>query len=118
MSLRRLLGQTATIGHRAYDAVDSQGIPLPGTTTWSERPCRLERNLSDVLQAGDILLSDYRMFLEPDVTIDTLDPVIIEGVNYEVAAPPVVERSPRGPHHLVVMLIRRAPVRANGPGGS
>lgn len=118
MSLRGILGQTATIGHRAYDAVDSQGIPLPGTTTWTDRPARLEQALSDVVRDGDVVLSDYRLFLEPDATIDTLDPVIVDGITYEVAAPPIVERSPRGPHHLVVLLIRRAPVRVPPEVGS
>lgn len=111
MSLRGLLGQTATIGHRAYDAVDTQGIPLPGTTVWSDHPARLEQATGDVVRDGDVVLSDYRLFLEPGVTIDTLDQVIVDDVTYDVAAPPTVERSPRGAHHLVVHLIRRAPTR-------
>jgi hypothetical protein len=111
MSLRGLLGQTATIRHRSYDAVDSQGIPLPGTTVSTDHPARLEHTIADNVRDGDVVLSDYRLFLEPDVTIDTLDQVVIAGVTYDVAAPPVVERSPRGPHHLVVLLIRRAPTR-------
>lgn len=118
MSLRGLLGQTATIRRRAYDAVDSQGIPLPGSTVSTDHPARLEQALSDVIRDGDVVLSDYRLFLEPDVAIDTLDQVVIGGVTYDVAAPPVVERSPRGPHHQIVLLIRRTPVRPDIPEGS
>lgn len=118
MTLRGLLGQTVSVGHRAYDDTDSQGIPLPGTTVWTDHPGRLEQTLTDVARDGDTILADYRLFLEPDVTIDTLDTVIIDGVTYQVAAPPVVERSPRGAHHLVVLLIRRAATRTIPEAGS
>ena len=115
MSLRGLLAQTVTVGRRPYDATSSQGIPTAGTTVWSDHPGRLEQTaVTDVARDGDVVLSDYRLFLEPDVAIDTLDLVVVDDVTYEVAVPPVVERSPRGPHHLVVLLIRRAPVRAEG----
>ena len=118
MSLRGLLGQTATIHRRAYDAVDSQGIPLPGTTVSTDHPARLEQVLADVVRSGDVVLSDYRLFIEAGVAVDTLDLVVVDGVTYEVAAPPVAEHSPRGPHHQVVQLIRRAPVRVLPEAGS
>lgn len=117
MSLRSLLTQTVSVGHRAYDDTSSQGIPVPGTTVWSDHPGRLEATeLSEVAREGDVVLTSWRLFLLPDVTIDTLDIVIVDDVAYEVAAPPVVEHSPRGPHHLTVRLIRRAPIRTLGAG--
>ena len=118
MSLRHLLGQTVSVGRRPFDETGSQGIPTAGTTVWSDHPGRLEQTITDAVRDGDVVLSDYRLFLEPDVAIDTLDQVLIDGVPYEVAAPPVVERSPRGPHHQIVLLIRRTPVRADIPEGS
>jgi hypothetical protein len=111
MSLRGLLGQTVSVGRRPFDTLGAQGIPTPGTTVWTDHPGRLEQGITDNVRDGDVVLSDYRLFLEPDVAIDTLDQVVVGDDLYEVAAPPVVERSPRGPHHLVVLLIRRAPTK-------
>lgn len=119
VSLESLLAQTVSVGRRAFDETGSQGIPTPGTTTWSDHPGRLEQTpVTDAIRDGDVVLSDWELFLLPDVAIDTLDLVVVDGATYEVAAPPVVARTPRGPHHLVVRLIRRAPVRIDVPGGS
>jgi hypothetical protein len=112
MSLESLFAQTVSVGRRAFDDTSSQGIPTAGTTTWSDHPGRLEQSaVTDAIRDGDVVLSDWELFLLPDVAIDTLDLVVVDAVTYEVAAPPQVARTPRGPHHLVVRLIRRAPVR-------
>jgi len=119
MSLESLLAQTVSVGRRFFDETGSQGIPTAGTTVWSDHPGRLEQTaVTDAIRDGDMVLSDWELYLLPDVAIDTLDLVVVDAVTYEVAAPPVVARSPRGPHHLVVRLIRRAPVRADLQAGS
>jgi hypothetical protein len=119
VSLQGLLAQTVSVGRRSFDGTGSQGIPTAGTTTWSDHPGRLEQTaVTDSIRDGDVVLADWELFLLPDVAIDTLDLVVVDAVTYEVAAPPVVARSPAGPHHLVVRLIRRAPVRPDLPGGS
>lgn len=119
MSLQALLAQTVTVGRRPFDERSSQGIPTAGTTVWSDHPGRLEQTaVTDVVRGGDVVLSDYRLFLEPDVAIDTLDLVVVDDVTYEVASPPMIERGPSGPHHQIIQLIRRAPVRPDIPEGS
>jgi len=107
MSIEALLAQTVTVSRPNYDAVDEYGDLQPGTTTTSIYPARLEQLSSEeTIRDRDTIVADWRMYLPAGAVIGPFDQVIEDDKTFEVWGDPIEQRSPRGPHHLLVRLRR------------
>lgn len=104
MSLLTLLGQTATVKHYAYTE-DSLGNQTRGAPTSTDYPCRLEQTDSEEVRLGQQTeISNWRIFLPPEASVDSEDQVVVSAKTYEVIGPPAIEYTPSGPHHQVARL--------------
>lgn len=100
--IRHLLTQTITILNRTTGADDDWGRP---GETWPEPgtdvPGRFELSAPDEdTDEQDVQIGRHRLILMPDVTLSGRDRVRVDGTLYEVDGPPIVHRTPRGPHHI------------------
>lgn len=106
MTLDTLLTQTVTVLHFDEGAKDSHGNREPSWDDGGEHLVRLEQtDATEVLVGRDTLVSDWRLYLHEDAVIGGRDRVVDEdGRTFEVMGSPEVQRSPRGPHHIVARL--------------
>jgi hypothetical protein len=109
VSLADLLTQTATVTRRVQGAEDEYGDPTLADDAALDYPCRLEQTTTvraseELTDAQDRAVTYYSIYLPPDAVISYLDKVTVEGRDYEVDGQPAIERSPRGPHHIVAAL--------------
>jgi head-tail adaptor len=56
------------------------------------------------LDDRDALITAYQLFLPLDADITGHDRVEVDGEAFEVVGPPLVRRTPEGPHHIEVRL--------------
>lgn len=107
MSLDTLLGLTVTVTRRVESTEDEYGSPTLVDSSAVDYRARLEPTGSvEQLVGQDRVVSDFALYLPADAAIGHLDHVGIEGVDYEVVGEPAIQRSPRGPHHIVAALRR------------
>jgi len=107
MSLGHLLRQTVTIIRRPLDQSDKYGMPTAGLPVETSTVGRLEQvATSEHLADRDTAASRYRVFLPADSDVGMLDELQIDGAVYRVVGEPQEQRSPRGVHHLDVLLER------------
>lgn len=65
----------------------------------------LGQNVSrEVLDGRDAQIADYQLFLPTGTDISGHDRVEIDGASFEVVGPPLVRRTPDGPHHVEARL--------------
>lgn len=99
--LAQLLTEQVTLLTRSEGAEDTYGR---ASETWTEGSTvngRLELDTpSEDTDVQDVQVGRYRLFLPPSTSLDGRDRVKVDGVTYELLGPPVVHRTPRGPHHL------------------
>lgn len=105
-----VLPQRATILRAQDGPVDDYGTP---TRVWAAdprpRPCALQpttlvRASSEETVGSDAQSSAWQIVLPADVQLAGVDRVEVDGVTYEVDGPPLVVRTPRGPHHVEARL--------------
>lgn len=98
-----LLTEMVTILNRQTgDGDDDWGRP---PETWPEPgtdiPGRLELAAPDEgTDEQDVQFGRRRLFLPAGTTISGRDRVRVDGILYEVVGPPIIHRTPRGPHHI------------------
>lgn len=105
MTLRSLLTQTVTVQHHAEGAVDRFNDPTGGFDAGTEYRARLEQSAGDE-QSTDrsVQVGEWLLILPRDAVIGGRDRVVADGSTFEVVGPPVVQRTPRGPHHIEARL--------------
>jgi len=103
MSFRALLHQTVTIVHREEDPDDTDGYGNPKLKEVSRenRPGRLRQLQADeVTPDRDTQVSDWRLYLEGDVTLGALDQCIEGGRTFDVVGVPSPVQGRRRIHHI------------------
>lgn len=107
MSLKSLLTETVDLIYQVDGALDDYNTPTDNYTgTPVTTKARIEPVEERELTAGrDTRISEFRMFLLPNVTVDALSRVR-DSANkiYEVIGAPGVYRTPRGAHHQELRL--------------
>lgn len=106
MSISHLLTQSVTI-QRAGTRTDGVGDTQPDWSTPVETEVLgwlTQLSASEVLGNRDAQVSDWRLFLPADTTINAGDRVVANGITYEVDGLPANRPTPRGPHHLEAAL--------------
>jgi hypothetical protein len=106
MSLATLLTEPVTIQTASSGAVDVFNDATTDYSAGTEVLGRLEqRSAQEVTEGRDTLVSDWVLYLHPDVVVGGRDRVVDQYMRtFEVVGPPIMQRSPRGPHHLQVNL--------------
>lgn len=106
VSLDTLLTQTVTIivPGITIDTYENPVLDWPGATR-TDVLGRLEQASSvEVTLQRDTVVSDWLLFLHPDVSINPLDRVEADGRVFEVVGAPAPAQAPWGVHHLEVRL--------------
>jgi hypothetical protein len=104
MSLAAMLSQTATVKHYTYTE-DGRGNQVRNVATSTDYPCRLEQTDSQEINTGQqTKISNWRIYLPPDASLDSEDQVVVAEKTYEVLGPPDILHTPRGPHHQAARL--------------
>lgn len=106
MSLRNLLTETVTVLAASNGTADEYGNTSTTFGAGSAYKGRLEqRSAQEVTDGRDTFVSDWVLYLFPDAAINGRDRVVDgNGRTFEVVGPPIVQRSPRGPHHIQANL--------------
>lgn len=105
MTLRSLLTQTVTVKHRSDGAVDRFNNPSDVFDAGTVYRARLEQATGDEQMTDrSVQTSDWLLFLPPEAVIGGRDRVEADGSTFEVVGPPVVQRTPRGAHHIEARL--------------
>lgn len=106
MSLTGLLSQSATVLGFTPGAADEYGNAAESWVESGVWPARFEQTDGrEVTDDRDTQVSDWRVFLPPDVEIGGRDRVVDEhGRTFEVVGPPARQSTPAGPHHVVANL--------------
>jgi hypothetical protein len=107
MSLTSLLAELVTIQTIGPVGTDRYNQPILGVaSTVANVPARLEQTESTEVTVGEAtLVSDWRIFLEPDEVISNASRIVDSlGRTFEVVGAPNLHRTPRGPHHLEARL--------------
>jgi hypothetical protein len=102
-----LLIQVATITNRTTSGVDEYHNPEEVDSGATDVPCLLQQLRAEEIIAGeDRRITDQRLFLLPDVEIDSQSKVTVDDIDYEVVGEPAVLKTPRGPNHLECIVRR------------
>lgn len=110
MTLAALLTQTVSIVTAGNaTTVDAEGNPARAAAATTTSAARLEREVSLADRAetsgGPVeSMSKWLLLLPPTAVLGQRDQVVADGVTYEVDGPPVVQRTPSGPHHIEARL--------------
>lgn len=106
MTLAGLLTEPVTVQTASDAAVDPSGDVVTSFSAGTVYLGRLEqRAAQEVTDGRDTFVSDWVLYLHPDVVVNGRDRVVDGfGRTFEVVGAPDMERTPRGPHHLVVNL--------------
>lgn len=97
----QLLTETVTVLARSEGATDAYNRPVETWATSVTVNGRLELvTPSEGTDEQDVQVGRYRLFVPHDTPITGRDRVQVDGVTYELLGPPVVHRTPRGPHHI------------------
>jgi head-tail adaptor len=105
VSLRNLLTQTVTVRPASDGTVDEYGDTSTVFAAGTTYRGRLEqRSAQEVTDGRDTFVSDWVLYLLPDAVINGRDRVEADGNTFEVVGAPIVQRSPRGPHHIQASL--------------
>lgn len=104
MSLEALLSETAVVV-RYGASTDEYGNTITGAETRTSYAARLEQLATDEqIVDRDTVIADWRGFFPASADITAYDRIEARGVLFEVVGLPNQQRSPRGPHHLEVVL--------------
>lgn len=108
MSFAQLLTETATVVRFTTDR-DEYNAEVDGTATRTDHRARLEQlTTEEIIRDRDTVVADWRMFLLPGVDVTPYDHVEARGFTFDVVGLPDELRTPRGAHHLEVLLkVRR-----------
>lgn len=106
MSISRLLGDVITlqVPTTSTDAYGSSTFVYSGGTDY---PARMQQTAgTEVTKDRDTQVSDWLLFLNPDVPITGDSRVLFNGQTFEVLGPPAIPTTPRtvGPHHIEARL--------------
>ena len=105
MALRRMLTQTVGVRRFNPSGLDEYGNPVESWDPPVSHPARLEQTGGEEMTTQrNVQIGDWRLFLLPDVAIGGRDRVEADGETFEVVGPPVVQRAPRGAHHIEANL--------------
>ncbi|MGE3835249.1 MAG: hypothetical protein AB7H43_10730 [Acidimicrobiia bacterium] len=105
MTIRGLLTQTVLVHHHSTGADNAYGVAADQWDAGTSHRARLEQATgSESTVDQDVQASDWRLFLDAGVAIGGRDRVVADGVTYEVVGPPLIQRTPRGPHHVEATL--------------
>lgn len=102
-----MLAELVTIQTIGASGTDRYNQPILGVTvTTNNVPARIEQTESTEVTIGEAtVISDWRIFLEPDVVISNASRVVDSaGRTFEVVGAPNIQRTPRGPHHIEARL--------------
>lgn len=104
MAIAALLTETLTV-IRYGDSTDEYGNTVPGAETRIDVAGRLEQLRADeLIRDRDTVITDWRAFLPVGTDITPYDRIEARGHLFEVVGLPNEHRTPRGPHHVEVML--------------
>jgi hypothetical protein len=104
VSLAGLLSETATVVRYAA-TTDEYGNTVHGAETRVSYPARLEQLAADeIIRDRDTVITDWRAFFPADADITAYDQIEARGVLFKVVGLPNQHQTPRGPHHLEVLL--------------
>lgn len=106
MSLLAMLAETVTIQTTGSSTVDRYNQPIIGVTATANVPARVEQTDSVEVSIGEAtVVSDWKIFLLPDVTIANTSRVVDQtGRTFEVVGAPEIHRTPAGAHHIEARL--------------
>lgn len=103
--LDHLLTQDATLVGRSEGATDPYGQP---SQTWADigtvKTFMQPTNAQERQVGSDTQIATFKAFMPPDTPIDGLDRIRVDGTTYNILGPPLPHRTPRGVHHLQLML--------------
>lgn len=104
MTIDRLLTETATVVR--YTTIrDEYNAEVDGAATRTDHPARLEQLATEELVIDrDTVVANWRVFLLPGTDVTAYDKVEARGLTFDVVGFPNQQRSPRGSHHLEVLL--------------
>lgn len=104
MTLLGLLSETAVVVRHGA-AADEYGNLVRGTEARTTYPARLEQlATNEILRDRDTVVTDWRAFLPATADVTAYDRVEARGHVFEVSGLPDQHQTPRGPHHLEVLL--------------
>lgn len=99
-----LLTETVTVVRYAA-TTDEYGNTTPGAETRADIPGRLEQLRADeLIRDRDTVITDWRVFLPVGADVTAYDRIEARGHLFEVVGLPNEHRTPRGPHHVEIML--------------
>lgn len=109
MTLSALLRQSVTWTTTPDATADAEGNWVPGTPVTTTEPCYLQPlTAAEIFDQGtDRTASRYNLFLLPTSTATARSTGIIDGLRYQVDGKPALMTTPRGPHHVEVVVSRR-----------
>lgn len=103
--LLRSFDQLATIYTRTAGAEDDYGNPADVFTSAGVWPClRWQGSGRENQQDRETEVDTSKVDFPPDAPVNGHSKVLLDGVMYQVVGPPVLHRTPRGPHHLTANL--------------
>lgn len=104
MSIAGLLTETVEIVRYAA-TTDEYGNTVPGAETRTAVAGRLEQlRTEELVRDRDTVIVDWRAFLPAGTDINAYDRVAARGSLFEVVGLPNEQRTPRGAHHVEVLL--------------
>lgn len=104
MTVLGLLSETAAVVRYA-STTDVYGNTVPGAETRVTYAARLEQLAADELvRDRDTVITDWRIFMPATADITAYDRIEARGHLFEVVGLPNQHKTPRGPHHLEVLL--------------
>ena len=110
MAFTKLLIHTVGIAKRTTGTTDRYGnetivfLPPVDVIGRMEQLAMGSQRAKEILDNRDTRITWFRLFLDPDVDISSLDRVVWEGRTFEVDANPVVWPGRHGPHHITAVL--------------
>jgi hypothetical protein len=111
LTLRSLLTEDVAVlaPSRTQNAYNDEELGYPDPESVTPVKARLEQTAGQEVTSGrDTQISDWLLFLLPDVTItgDCRVMRLRDGVTFEVVGPPNLITHPRsGPHHIEARLV-------------
>lgn len=101
-----MLQEPVTIQSASSSAVDETNDATTGYSAGTDVLGKLEqRSAQEVTSGRDTLISDFVLYLFPDVVVTAYDRVVDRfGRTFEVVGTPNMQSRPGSDHHLVVNL--------------